>query len=528
MAKKIKNARCPLGAECGRSCAWVNDELGCDYYKNNAVGDSVIPDQEELRASLEATRERLAYEAEVEALVLPEDEGEDGEKRLVYLPIQDLFPHPNNPRLELGDLSELAESIRARGVMQNLTVVPREGGGYLILIGHRRHAAAALAGLSVLPCVVVDLSPKEQLGVMLLENIQRSDLTAYEQARGFQMMIDLGESVASVSDKTGFSESTVRRRLKMAELDEAAMKEVSGRQLSFEDFDKLSEIKSMKKRNEVLLKIGTNNFESAVATAVREERIAERMPIFIKKAKELGAKEMKDSNGRWSGKYERIADITVTDEGAEDKPLVAKKYQGDELLYYVYEYRGELEIYRKKPKGEQKKRPKAEIECEKRIDECKKGLKAAEKAARELRAGFVRGLVMHSKNKDAILEGAMQVLRVAVLSYQYEPSAADVLRFLGEEESNECGKNKEIYKQLLEDKPRSVLPALVYLFFENRGNESYVQEVYDGFPVHKECDRLDALYRWLGSLGYEMSDEEKALQDGTHEGFMMEEKNEKA
>lgn len=525
MAKKIKNARCPLGAECGRSCSWVNDELGCDYYKNNAVGDRVIPDQEELRARLEATRERLAFEAEVEALELPEDEGEGGEKRLVYLPVSELHPHPSNPRLELGDLSELAESIRARGVMQNLTVVPREGGGYLILIGHRRHAAAALAGLSMLPCVVVDLSPKEQLGVMLLENIQRSDLTAYEQARGFQMMIDLGESVASVSDKTGFSESTVRRRLKMAELDEEAMKEVSGRQLSFEDFDKLSGIKDLEKRNEVLLKIGTNNFESAVNAAIREEEIAEHMPFFLEKVKALGAKEFKNSADRYSSKYERIFEVCVTDKGAEDKVVVPKKHQGKELFYCVIGYRGEIELWYKKPKEEQKKRPKAEIEREKRIDECKKGLKAAEKAARELRAGFVRGLVMHSKNKDAILEGAMQVLRVAVLSYQYEPSAAEVLRFLGEEESNEYGKNREIYKQLLEDKPRSVLPALVYLFFENRGNESYVQEVYDGFPVHKECDRLDALYRWLGSLGYEMSDEEKALQDGTHEGFVVEENN---
>lgn len=519
MAKKIKNARCPLNGECGRSCLWVNDELGCDYYKNNAVGDRVIPDQEELRKRLEEMRERLAFEAEVEALELPEDEGEGGEKRLVYLPVSELHPHPSNPRLELGDLSELAESIRARGVMQNLTVVPREGGGYLILIGHRRHAAAALVGLSVLPCVVVDLSPKEQLGVMLLENIQRSDLTAYEQARGFQMMIDLGESVASVSDKTGFSESTVRRRLKMAELDEEAMKEVSGRQLSFEDFDKLSGIKDLEKRNEVLLKIGTNNFESAVNAAIREEEIAERMPFFLEKVKALGAKEFKNSADRYSNEYERIFDVCVTDKGAEDKVVVPKKHQGKELFYCVLGYRGEIELWYKRPKEKQKKRPKAEIEREKRIDECKKGLKAAEKAARELRAGFVRGLVMHSKNKEAVLAGAVQAMVAGVLSYQYEPSPTEVLEFIGKARSENFNENKKMLVALLEEESQFVYPALVYLFFENKGHASYVKEVYNDFPKHETCERLDLLYAWLCSLGYEMSDEEKALQDGTHELF---------
>ncbi|MBO6269431.1 MAG: ParB N-terminal domain-containing protein [Clostridium sp.] len=71
------------------------------------------------------------------------------------LPIENLLPHPLNPRKDLGDLTELADSIRAQGVLQNLTVVPEPLEGpdkYRILIGHRRHAAAKLAGLTELPC----------------------------------------------------------------------------------------------------------------------------------------------------------------------------------------------------------------------------------------------------------------------------------------------------------------------------------------------------------------------------------------
>ncbi len=110
---------------------------------------------------------------------------------LVYIPVDELHPHPDNPRKELGDLTELAESIKSKGVMQNLTVVPRSEGGYTVIIGHRRSAAAKVAGLTALPCVIVEMSEREQVATMLLENMQRVDLTAYEQAQGFLLKYDL-------------------------------------------------------------------------------------------------------------------------------------------------------------------------------------------------------------------------------------------------------------------------------------------------------------------------------------------------
>lgn len=101
--------------------------------------------------------------------------------------------HPNNVRKTYNDIEELAESIKAKGILQNLTVVPdpQEPGKYLTVIGNRRLTAARMAGLETVPCIVSDMDEKEQTSVMLLENIQRSDLTVYEQAQGFQMMLDL-------------------------------------------------------------------------------------------------------------------------------------------------------------------------------------------------------------------------------------------------------------------------------------------------------------------------------------------------
>ena len=144
------------------------------------------------------------------------------EQKLQYIDVVKIWPHQDNPRKELGDLSELAESIKKNGVMQNLTVVKRYGeitgewvGSYTVIIGHQRLAASKLAGLKTVPCVVAELTLEQQIATMLAENMQRSDLSVYEQAQGFQMMLNMGETVASVAEKTGFSQSTVRRRVKL-------------------------------------------------------------------------------------------------------------------------------------------------------------------------------------------------------------------------------------------------------------------------------------------------------------------------
>ena len=87
---------------------------------------------------------------------------------------------------------------------------------------------------------------------MLLENMQRVDLTPFEQAQGFQMMIEFGDSIEEISEKTGFSETTIRRRIKMNELDADKLKEVSERQISIADLDRLSKLEDLTVRNRVL------------------------------------------------------------------------------------------------------------------------------------------------------------------------------------------------------------------------------------------------------------------------------------
>ena len=139
---------------------------------------------------------------------------------LQNIKINKIRGHANNPRKDLGDLTELTESIKQNGILQNLTVVKNSFDNYVVIIGHRRLAAAKQAGLETVPCIITEMTKKEQIATMLTENMQREDLTVYEQAQGFQMMLDLGETVNDISRETGLSDTTVRRRVKLLDLED--------------------------------------------------------------------------------------------------------------------------------------------------------------------------------------------------------------------------------------------------------------------------------------------------------------------
>lgn len=193
-------------------------------------------------------------------------------KSIQMIDINLLEPHPHNPRKQIGDVTELADSIRAVGIMQNLTVVPFED-KYRILIGHRRCAAAKEAGLKELPCAIVNIPEKDQVEIMLIENMQRSDLTVLEESQGLQLMMEMGNSIRDICEKTGFSESKVRHRVKMGELDQKLLQKKfeECQTISILDLQKLEQIKTPKLKKKALSQIGTYNFDQAVKNAIDEE-----------------------------------------------------------------------------------------------------------------------------------------------------------------------------------------------------------------------------------------------------------------
>lgn len=218
-----------------------------------------------------------------------------------------LHPHPDNPRKDLGDLEELRNSIIEHGIMQNLTIVP-DGKGYKILIGHRRFAASE-GILEDLPCVIAEgLTDREQVGIMLVENMQRSDLTVFEQAQGFQMMLDLGDTVETIADKTGFSKATVKHRLEINKLDKAAIEEAQEYfQPTITDYIELEKVKDIEKRNQMLRDASSSKeLKDDIAYYLREQAHNELLEKYKSLFDSLGWKESKEWFSFYDGKFKKV------------------------------------------------------------------------------------------------------------------------------------------------------------------------------------------------------------------------------
>lgn len=194
------------------------------------------------------------------------------ESSIVMLDVALIDPNPANPRRDVGDVSELADSIRAQGIRQNLLVTPTPQGRYMLVIGHRRLAAAKLAGLSRVPAVVADLSEREQRELMLVENSQRADLTVIEEADGYQGLLDLGVSVDEAAQRTGRSASLVRRRLKIAAIGENARSKAENAQLSIDDWETIADFDRYPDLQARLAEAaGDKNWNMAVKNARQEQ-----------------------------------------------------------------------------------------------------------------------------------------------------------------------------------------------------------------------------------------------------------------
>lgn len=126
-------------------------------------------------------------------------------------------PHPDNPRKNIGDVTDLAASIKTNGLLTPLSVVPN-GERYRVIAGHRRLAACKQAGIGAVPCFVLQLDPLQQLEAMITENCQREQLTLLEEADAIQGMLDLGATTASIAHQLGRSGDYVRNRAKAASI----------------------------------------------------------------------------------------------------------------------------------------------------------------------------------------------------------------------------------------------------------------------------------------------------------------------
>jgi ParB family chromosome partitioning protein len=136
------------------------------------------------------------------------------------IPIEDIEPNPRQPRQNLGDLSELAASIREKGVLEPI-LVRLNGARYQIIAGERRYRAACEAGLAEMPCIVRESTDAEMMELALVENLQRKDLTAFEEAEGLKTLAEMySYTHERMAEKLGKSRTSITETLSLTGMPE--------------------------------------------------------------------------------------------------------------------------------------------------------------------------------------------------------------------------------------------------------------------------------------------------------------------
>ena len=459
-------------------------------------------------------------------------------ENIVMIPVNKIWQHPDNPRKDLGDLSELTASIRENGIYQNLTVVPAigeitgkwDGESYRVIIGHRRLAAARAAGLEKVPCAVVDMSIQKQIETMILENMQRADLTIYEQVKGFQQLLDLGDSIEGIARKTGFSEKTIRRRTEIGRLDPEKLERIMkgrGKQLTLEDFDKLAAIKNLETRNKLLEEIGTNNFNYVVAAAKSAEKTKEMTPEVLAWIDGLPGKKKKVTESE-AWEYDLLTpypgiEIKLWKTTKEKAETALEKLPEGETLYYAITDGGYLKLCKMRKAAKVKKKSSAEIKREKEISAAWDYLIEQSKLSYELRKKFIKEFEVTKANYSKVMEGALLGAINSELGYGTADTdkLKELLEVNGEKlqgatagtVANEAVKNLDFGKH--ETVKR--LPEIIWALFNDCPELICYHDAWqEGWPKYDEDNTsVMALYKWLEGLGYQISEVERGLIQGT-------------
>jgi len=136
------------------------------------------------------------------------------------VPIEDVEPNPHQPRQHMGDLTELIASVREKGVLEPILVRPR-GARFQIIAGERRYRAAIEAGLAEIPCIVRETSDSETMEIALIENLQRKDLSAFEEADGLKTLAEsYGYTHEAMAERLGKSRTSITEILSLSAMPE--------------------------------------------------------------------------------------------------------------------------------------------------------------------------------------------------------------------------------------------------------------------------------------------------------------------
>lgn len=424
--------------------------------------------------------------------------------------------HPENPRKDLGDLTELANSIKESGIHQNLTVV-RNGERYTCIIGHRRLAAAKLAGLTEVPCHVADMDYKTQLSTMLVENMQRAELTYIEQADGFQMMMNLGETVESIAEMSGFSKDTVKHRLEIAKLDKDKLK---ASDLTLEDLVYLERVTDVEARNRLLNQCSHANLKYSVDSEIKKAERAVKITQWKEYLESLGMKEIPPERCRWSDfkiKKSFSCKAVNPEEFKLDENLNAEEcyFELPEKSWYDVIYicteRTDLEE-RDAAEEERKKREAERAERKEQLNELFDGVN-------ERLMSFAKSLPERKGSVSVVLR---LIAELSIINYSMRFNDTDFEEIAGIDSDEIPG---------IDSIANGKLPTELLYIIEKNPTSCILQLILKNKKISKadyECRFIDSpiarcIARAFETLGYSFTDEECKLLNGTHELYVKDE-----
>uniref|UniRef100_UPI003FF01CB3 ParB/RepB/Spo0J family partition protein n=1 Tax=Candidatus Fimivicinus sp. TaxID=3056640 RepID=UPI003FF01CB3 len=210
------------------------------------------------------------------------------------IPEQEIMPNPTQPRrhFDRQELANLAQSIRANGILQPVTVrtIP---GGYELIAGERRLRAARLAGLTHIPCILINADDRKTALFSLLENLQRQDLSFFEEADALQKLMRVyGLSQEEAARKLGMAQSTLSNKLRLLRLPESIRHTLEREHLTERHARTLLRLETAAQMEEALSRIIDEKLNVAQSEKLIDQLL--QKPVSEKKGKKAPIKLFKD------------------------------------------------------------------------------------------------------------------------------------------------------------------------------------------------------------------------------------------
>lgn len=423
------------------------------------------------------------------------------------LRVADLRPHPSNIRKNLGDLTELAGSIASKGVLEPLLVVP-EG---FVVCGHRRLAAAIQVGEQRVPCVVRELTAQEAIEAMLVENLQRSDLTPLEEANAYQELLNLGESADEIAAAVSVNADRIRRRAALLKLPNAARELLESHRITIGAAEELLQLKGHPEEiNHLIDRAGFKagevrdtplaSFSWQLTEAKNRIKIAESRAASIAKAEKAGLKVV--PLPKFNDKAKRIG----TGYADVNTPLAAHRSLACHAV--AIGDNGKLVAVCTKPKNH----PEATKEAE--TAERKPGRDyEAERQEAERRHALLIGLLR--SYVDAHPSGSAEVHALAVMTLRegsYADAADTICEILGIDFTKGFGNSDKVFVEwLMRDATviRGAMPVPELARLQKARLAIDLAQLDECYAQNEgSSNDQNAWLLFLRGLGYELDDED--------------------